>query len=303
MPFKKTTGLIFDIQRCSIHDGPGIRSLVFMKGCPLNCLWCSNPESQSPSQEVMVTSTKCIGCGKCIEVCPTGAAKKKNPLEAKWLCVVCGSCVEACPSTARQMIGQYMSLNEVMKEVEKDILFYQRSKGGVTVSGGEPLMQADFVRILLKSCQEKGIHAAIETCGFAKWKDFKKVLEYVDLVLYDIKHMDTQKHKELTGVGNELILQNAKKVAELGKKMIIRVPVIPDINDSLENMKSIAKFVRTLSGVTKIHLLSYHRLGESKYNRLGKKYALKEIKPLDKESLSEQKKIIESYNLRVQIGG
>jgi len=303
MPSKKTTGLIFNIQRYSIHDGPGIRSLVFMKGCPLNCLWCCNPESQSPSREIMVTSTKCIGCGKCIEVCPTKAAEKKNPLEAKRLCIVCGSCVEVCPSTARQMIGQYMSVNEVMKEVEKDILFYQRSKGGVTISGGEPLMQADFVRLLLKSCQEKGIHTAIETCGFTKWENLKRVLEYVDLVLYDIKHMDTQRHKELTGVGNELILQNAKKVATLKNHMIIRVPVIPHFNDSPENMKAIAELVRDLKGATQIHLLSYHRLGESKYNRLGKKYALKEIKPLDKESLSEQKKVIESYNLRVQIGG
>lgn len=303
MTCKKSKGLIFDIQRYSIHDGPGIRTLVFMKGCPLSCIWCCNPESQSPSQEIMVTPNKCIGCKRCIEVCPTGAAEKKDPVEAHQLCVVCGKCVKACPSTARQLAGRYMSLEEVMKEVEKDFPFYQRSGGGMTVTGGEPLMQADFVRMLLKSCQEKGIHTAIETCGYAEWEDFKNVLEYVDLTLYDIKYMNSEKHRELMGVGNELILQNAKKVAKLGKDMVIRVPVIPDCNDSLENMEAIAEFARTLEGVEEIHLLPYHRLGESKYDRLGKSYKLKGVKPLDKESLSKQKKIIESYQLKVQVGG
>lgn len=303
MTYKKSKGLIFDIQRYSIHDGPGIRTLVFMKGCPLSCIWCCNPESQSPSQEIMVTPNKCIGCKRCIEVCPTGAAEKKDPLEARELCVVCGSCVKACPSTARQLAGRYMSLEEVIEEVEKDFPFYQRSGGGMTVTGGEPLMQADFVRMLLKSCEEKGIHTAIETCGYAEWEDFKKVLEYVDLVLYDIKYMNNEKHRELIGVGNKLILQNAKKVAKLGKDMVIRVPVIPDCNDSLENMEAIAEFARTLEGVEEIHLLPYHRLGESKYDRLGKSYKLKGVKPLDKESLSKQKKIIESYQLKVQVGG
>lgn len=303
MTCKKSKGLIFDIQRYSIHDGPGIRTLVFMKGCPLSCIWCCNPESQSPSQEIMVTPNKCIGCKRCIEVCPTGAAEKKDPLEARELCIVCGSCVKACPSTARRLVGHYMSLEEVMKEVEKDFPFYQRSGGGMTVTGGEPLMQADFVRMLLKSCQEKGIHTAIETCGYAEWEDFKNMLEYVDLTLYDIKYMNNEKHRELMGVGNELILQNAKEVAKLGKDMVIRVPVIPDCNDSLENMEAIAEFARTLEGVEEIHLLPYHRLGESKYDRLGKSYKLKGVKPLDKESLSKQKKIIESYQLKVQVGG
>jgi len=300
---KELKGLVFNIQRYSIHDGPGIRTLVFMKGCPLSCLWCCNPESQSPSQEIMFTPIKCIGCGRCVEVCPTSAAEKKNPLDAHTLCVVCGRCVEVCPSTARQMVGRYMMIDEVIEEIEKDTLFYQRSGGGVTVTGGEPLIQADFVRMLLKICKKKGIHTAIETCGYARWEDFKKVLEYVDLVLYDIKHMDTQRHKELTGVGNELILQNAKKVAELGKNMIIRVPVVPNCNDSLKNMQAISEFARTLQGVEEIHLLPYHRLGESKYDRLGKNYKLKGVRPLDKESLSEHKKIIESYNLRVQVEG
>ena len=303
MTDKKSKGLIFDIQRYSIHDGPGIRTLIFMKGCPLSCLWCCNPESQSPSQETMFTPNKCIGCKRCIEVCPTGAAEKKDPVAAHQLCVVCGKCVKACPSTARQMVGRYVSSDEVVEEVEKDLLFYRRSGGGVTVTGGEPLMQADFVSMLLKRCREKGIHTALETCGYAKWEDFKKVLGYVDLTLYDIKYMNTERHRELIGVGNELILQNAKKVAGLGKDMVVRVAVIPDCNDSLENMEAIAEFARNLRRVEEIHLLPYHRLGESKYDRLGKSYKLKGVKPLDKESLSKQKKIIESYQLKVQVGG
>ncbi|MBC7189169.1 glycyl-radical enzyme activating protein [Candidatus Aerophobetes bacterium] len=299
---EKIKGLVFDIQRYSIHDGPGIRSLVFMKGCPLSCLWCSNPESQSSHQEIMFTPIKCIGCGRCIEVCPTGAAGKKNPLDAQSLCVVCGRCVEVCPSGARRIVGRYMTVDEVMKEVEKDLLFYFSSKGGVTVSGGEPLMQAEFVAMLLKKCREKGIHTAIETCGYGKWEDFEKILKYTDLVLYDIKHIDTQKHRELTGAGNELILENARKISNLNIEMIIRVPVIPGCNDSPENMKAIATLAKSLK-VKEVHLLPYHRLGESKYERLGRKYRLKGLSSLDKNDLSEHKKIIESYNLKVEIGG
>jgi len=299
---EKIKGLVFDIQRYSIHDGPGIRTLIFMKGCPLSCLWCCNPESQSPRQEIMFTPIKCIGCGRCIEVCPTGAAGKKNPLDAQSLCVVCSRCVEVCPSGARRTVGRYMTVDEVIKEVEKDLPFYFSSNGGVTVSGGEPLMQAEFVAMFLKKCREKGIHTAVETCGYGRWEDFEKILKYTDLVLYDIKHTDTQKHKELTGVGNELILENARKVSNLNIEMIIRVPVIPGCNDSPENMKATATLAKSLK-IKEVHLLPYHRLGESKYERLGRKYRLKGLSPLDKNDLSEHKKIIESYNLKVEIGG
>ena len=296
-------GVIFDIQRYSIHDGPGIRTLVFMKGCPLTCLWCCNPESQDLAQEIMVTPNKCIGCGHCVEVCLTGAAREKDPRVARPICTVCGRCIEACPSCARQIVGRSMTINEVIEEIQKDTLFYQNSGGGVTVTGGEPLMQADFVRELLKRSQQKGIHTAIETCGHAKWSDFKRVLQYLDLVLYDIKHMDTRRHKELTGVGNRLILQNARRIAESGKEMVIRVPIIPECDDSPENVRSIAEFARTLKGVKEIHLLPYHRLGESKYDRLGKTYQLGGIKSLDKESLAGPKEVIKSYRFEVYVGG
>jgi pyruvate formate lyase activating enzyme len=251
----------------------------------------------------MVTPSRSIGCHRCIEVCPTGAAEKENPQEARRLCIVCGRCVEVCPSGARRMVGKYMSVDEVVKEVERDIPFYYRSGGGVTITGGEPLMQADFVAELLKRCQEKGVHTALETCGYSEWGVLKKILQYVDLVLYDIKHLDADRHKELTGVGNELILQNATKAALISINMIIRVPVIPGHTDSQENTQAIAEFVRTLEGVKEIHLLPYHRLGESKYDRLGKIYEMKGVDTVNGDSLDDLKKLIESYHLKVQVGG
>ncbi len=296
---KQLKGLIFNIQRYSIYDGAGIRTLVFMKGCPLNCFWCSNPESQFPFQEVILEPSKCIGCGRCIEVCPTGAAKIKNQLETKKICINCGKCVEVCPSNARQMFGRYMNVKDIMKEVEKDLPFY-RGSGGVTVSGGEPLMQADFIKIFLKNCLRKGINTTIETCGYAKWEDFEKVLEYSSCVLYDIKHMDSQKHREITGVGNELILQNAKKIAALGKNMIIRVPIIPGYNDSFENIEAIARFANILR-IEEIHLLPYHRLGESKYYQLGRNYKLRGIRSPNKEFILKRKKIMELFNLKIRV--
>jgi len=297
-------GLVFNIQKYSIHDGPGIRTIVFLKGCPLRCLWCCNPESQSTFQEIIFNPIKCIGCGRCLEVCPTGAAElhlKKDNLGAKKLCTVCMKCVEVCPSAAREVIGNYMSLEEIMKEIENDSPFYQLS-GGVTVSGGEPLMQANFVSLLLKNCQEKAINTAVETAGYVKWENFKKVIQYVDLWLYDIKHMDNKKHKELTGVGNELILENISTIAALKKEIIIRVPIITGCQDSLEEVESIAEFARGLK-IKEVHLLPYHRLGESKYSQLGRNYKLKGTTPPTESTIFRLKEIVESYNLKVCVGG
>ena len=295
--------MIFDIQRYSIHDGPGIRTLIFMKGCPLRCLWCSNPESQFQKQEMMLSAVKCISCGKCIEVCPTGAAGEKNPAKAKKLCRNCGKCVEVCPSTARQMVGKNMAVAEVMEEIERDVRFYRRSSGGITVTGGEPLMQPEYVQALLKECNARDIDTAIETCGYSDEESLKKVIPYVDLVLYDIKHMDKEKHQEITGYGNAKILENARLIVEMHKDIIIRIPVIPGYNDSDENIENTAKFARTLNKVDEINLMPYHNFGESKYNSLGKHYQLEGIKSLERKALSHQKKILESYKLKVKIGG
>lgn len=298
-------GLVYNIQRYSIHDGPGIRTIVFLKGCPLRCIWCCNPESQFTSQEVIFNPMKCIGCGRCLEVCPTGTAElylKEDYFGAKRLCNNCGKCVEVCPSSARELIGNYMSLDEIMKEIENDIPFYRNSGGGVTLSGGEPLIQASFVSLLLKKCQEKGINTAVETAGYVKWENFKKVIQYVDIWLYDIKHLNNKKHKELTGVGNELILENISKIAALKKEIIIRVPIISDCQDSLEEVESIAEFARSLK-IKEVHLLPYHRLGESKYSQLGRNYKLKGITPPTESSIFRLKEIVELYNLKVYVGG
>jgi len=246
---------------------------------------------------------KCIGCGRCVQVCPTGAAQKKDISDAKELCENCGNCVKVCPSIARQMMGKYMGVEEVLEEVKKDTRFYRRSGGGITITGGEPLRQDDFVANLLKRCKQIGIHTAIETCGYSRAESLEKVLKYVDLVLFDLKHMDSRRHKELTGVGNELILQNATIIAKTGKKIVFRVPVIPGYNDDEKNIKEIAAFVSGLNNAGEVHLIPYHRLGESKYTSLGRKYPLTHVKTLDKDCLQVQNKIIEEYNLKVQLGG
>lgn len=301
----KLNGLVFNIQKFSIHDGPGIRTIVFLKGCPLGCLWCSNPESQSTSQEIIFNPIKCIGCGRCLEVCPTGAAElhlKKDNSGAKKLCTVCKKCVEACPSAAREVVGIYMRLEDTMKEIENDIPFYQLSGGGVTLSGGEPLMQANFVSLLLKNCQEKGINTAVETAGYVEWESLKRVIQYVDLWLFDVKHMNSKKHKELTGVGNELILENISKLVALKKEIIIRVPIVTGCQDSLEEVESIAEFAKSLK-IKEVHLLPYHSFGESKYRQLGKNYKLKGTTPPTESTIFRLKDIIESYNLKVCVGG
>ena len=296
-------GLIFDIQRYSIHDGPGIRTLVFMKGCPLRCLWCSNPESQSDSSEMIVYPSKCIGCDRCVEVCPTGAAQEQDIGAAKQLCQNCGACVDVCPSTARQMAGRIVSVEEVLAEVKKDTPFYRRSSGGVTISGGEPLMQDEFVAQLLKRCRAAGIHTAIETCGFSGPERLRKVLQHVDLVLFDLKHMHPTRHRELTGVGNEVILENATIAARGGTRTIFRVPIIPGYNDDEENIERIAVFVSGLNPTGEVHLIPYHRLGASKHAALGRAYPLADVQAVERDSLRVPGRIIEGFGLKVQLGG
>jgi pyruvate formate lyase activating enzyme len=292
-------GLIFNIQRFSIHDGPGIRTLIFMKGCNLKCIWCCNPESQSTKKEIMVSKDRCIGCGSCISVCPTGAVedfKKRNS------CILCEKCIQVCPTLAREVMGISISIEEIMEEILKDSNFYYRSGGGITVTGGEPLMQPKFVSNLLEKCKEYGINTAIETCGYAQWDIFKTILEYVDLILFDIKHMNSKKHKQYTGVGNEMILQNLSNLAKFEKKIVIRVPVIPGYNDSIKNMNEISSFAKRLK-IKEIHLLPYHGLGENKYKRLKKNYRLEGIKSLSKDSIFTQKEVFLKNSFIVKIGG
>lgn len=298
----KHKGLIFDIQKFSIHDGPGIRTTVFMKGCSLSCKWCSNPESINPNREIMTYDVRCIGCGKCVEACPVGAiVLTENGREITWdECDNCLECARVCPSKAIECVGAYMDVDEVVKKVEDDRIFYENSNGGMTVSGGEPLVQSEFVSELLKKCSEKGIHTALDTTGNASWEKVEDVLEYVDLVLMDIKHTDTERHREGTGAGNELILENAEKIAARARTWI-RIPLIPGYNDSESNIRRVAEFASDI-GAEKVSLLAYHELGSSKYPKLGRVYTMKDTNPPDEEEVERVREIIESYGLTTEVG-
>lgn len=291
-------GTIFDIQRYSIHDGPGIRTTVFLKGCPLKCLWCSNPESQSNHPEIMLDHSRCTHCGRCLEVCPHKAIKRWNE-EIKFLrniCQGCGKCVPVCPSKARQLVGRQEEVEAVFKEVEKDGLFYKNSGGGVTLSGGEPMSQPDFVRALFKKCKENGIHTVLDTSGYTQLENWDQVLDYVDMILFDLKQMETAKHKEYTGVGNKLILASAKKLASSGIPIIIRIPLIPGYTDSRKNMEGCAHFVKEI-GVNRIELLPFHCLCISKYNRLDKEWKLNGVSPPSKAFMEKARDIFNHSDL------
>lgn len=264
-------GMIFNIQRYSIHDGPGIRSTVFLKGCPLTCFWCQNPESQEMKAEILLDKGKCASCGQCVNSCPAGA-NVLTPDRVKIIrdkCMGCGECVSVCPNEARRLVGAYMTVDEVMEEIVRDRIFYENSGGGVTLSGGEPLMQADFALQLLRRCKEEDLHTVLDTCGYASWKTMQKLLEYTDLVLYDIKCLDATKHSKATGKSNELIIENAKMIAR-SKEMWVRVPLVPGFNDSEKEVRAIVSFIKKELGSPKIDLHCYNKLGEGKYDRLDK---------------------------------
>jgi len=303
-PKTEIVGCVFNIERFAIRDGPGIRTTVFLKGCPLRCLWCANPESMSAAPQLFYLENLCTRCYRCVEACPNKATTKAPDGAIKIdrsLCKACGKCVEACPNKAREISGKLMTVEEVLEEVKKDALFYQNSGGGVTFSGGEPTHQPEFLWYLLKGSQESGIHTALDTSGFVKPEILKRVLEHTNLVLYDIKHMDPAKHKEFTGVDNRLILENARMIATMGKPMIIRVPLIPGRNDSKENIKALAEFMLSL-GLKRVDLLPYHSLGKIKYQRLGMEYKLSDLKPFAEGEVAKIKADLESYGLQVGVG-
>ncbi len=319
-------GLVFDIQRFSLHDGHGIRTLVFMKGCPLRCAWCSNPESQSARPEIMFFEDRCLDCGRCLEACPEGEALREGwplasgagPLSAR-ACRGCGRCVEVCYAEARQLVGRWMSVQAVLDVVLRDRVFYEESGGGVTVGGGEPTFQAGFVAELLKRCRESGLHTALETCGYAPWEKLARILEQVDQLLLDIKHMDGTRHLEMTGVDNGRILDNARLASRAmaaraaaartgaaggGGEMVVRVPLIPGFNDGAENLHRLGRFVRDeLAGVRRVDLLPYHSTGESKSLRLGRGYAMGGAEPQSPEQVGAAREVLRSYGLDVQITG
>lgn len=298
-------GSIFNIQRYSVQDGPGIRSTVFFKGCPLRCLWCSNPESQVASKEIIHRNSRCTRCCRCLGICPYQAVFLNNGgirIE-RGLCDNCGQCVDVCDPQAIETAGREVTVEEVLEEVKKDSLFYRNSNGGVTISGGEPTFQPDFAQALLEECQRAGMHTTVDTCGYTSPGVMKKVLAYADLVLLDLKHMDDAMHRQITGVSNELILNNARMIVDLGVPMMVRIPVIPGINDSKENIGATARFVVSLERVTRVDLLPYHRLGVAKYEGLDREYALVSLVSPPTEHVQELRELVRSYGLDCEIGG
>jgi pyruvate formate lyase activating enzyme len=298
-------GIVFDIERFAIHDGPGIRTTVFLKGCPLRCQWCHNPEGQSPERELVIHGNRCIGCRACVEVCPGGAISFCGALPAtdRRVCTACGTCVEACYAGARELAGQEMTVGEVLAEVARDIPFYDQSGGGVTFSGGEPLYQFEFLRSLLMACGDAGISAAVDTCGLCTWEQLEAIAEYAELFLYDLKVIEDDTHRELTGGSNELILRNLRWLSQAGHTIILRVPVIPGVNDDAESVRQIGAFAAELPAVQRVDLLPYHATAEEKYKRLGKTYRLLGVAVPSAQQMAELAEIVRGFGLPVRIGG
>jgi pyruvate formate lyase activating enzyme len=292
--------VVSNIQGYSIHDGPGIRTVVFLKGCVLNCLWCSNPECISSKPEVGFIKNLCKSCGNCAAVCQQGALtfEGQHPRIDRKKCIGCGDCALACKYNALVSYGMKMSLQEVLEAIKRDKVFYDASGGGVTVSGGEPLLQAEFVRALFDECHKIAIHTCIETSGCVDSSTFLSVLPATDYVLFDIKHLNPDKHLQFTGQSNIKILANAKLLAESGVEYLFRMPLIPGVNDDLQNIKETADFLKSLgNNANRIELMPYHRLGESKYDALNRQYAFRGVSPFKPEKVESVKQIFEANGI------
>jgi pyruvate formate lyase activating enzyme len=299
-------GVIFDVKRYALEDGPGIRTTIFFKGCPLRCAWCHNPESWQGGREISFRAEKCIGCGRCVEACPNGAISIENKTAinrktGSGKCRLCGACAAQCPTGARKVVGWQVNCENITEQVEKDVIFYEQSGGGVTFSGGEPMMQQPFLCGLLSWCKSRRIHTAVDTSCYCKPEALEEVSEFTDLFLCDVKHTDAEAHKRLTGVDNAIILENIKRLSEWGKKIIIRMPVIAGLNDGEKNIDATGRFAAALSSLVRIDILPYHRGGLAKSERL-----VKEQAKFDSPSDEQMKSIadrIRKYGIEVKIGG
>lgn len=287
-------GLVFNIQRFSVHDGPGLRTTVFLKGCPARCPWCHNPESQVHAPELLTFPERCIDCGTCRQVCPHGT----NVTE----CTACGTCADACPAGAREIAGRLMEVREVMEIVARDRAFYDESGGGVTFSGGEPLAQPGFLRALVAAAREAGLRTAVDTCGFASRDLLLELARSVDLFLYDLKLLDPKRHQELVGVPLAPILSNLHALADTGARIWLRVPIVPSFTDTEEDLEAIARLASSLATVRRVSLLPYHAIGAGKFKRLRKTYDLERLVPPSGDRMKELAGIFRARGLDVRIG-
>ncbi len=300
---ESVTGRIFNIQRFSIHDGPGIRTTAFLKGCSLGCQWCHNPESISPQPELVFFPHKCIGCQRCFEACPTGALALEDGqrLYRPERCRLCGRCAEACYAEALVMEGQEITAEDVVAEIRKDKPFYDNSDGGATASGGEPLVQPDFTAAIFRRCHDHGIHTCLDTAAHVPWSAFETVLPHTDLVLLDLKLMDPERHKAATGADNARVLANARRLGHAAVPLVVRVPIIPGCTDDEANVAAIADFLSELPTVQRVELLPYHRFAESKYDRLGRPYRLKGTQPPPAARLEALADLMRQRSLQVNV--
>ncbi len=295
--------LVTDIQRFSLSDGEGIRTTVFLKGCNMKCAWCHNPETISSHPELMFYRTKCIGCGKCFEVCPTGAHQLVHGEHVinREACISCGKCTEVCYAEALATCGKEMTVEEIVKEVVQDKKYYDNSGGGVTISGGEVLCNLDFSRELAIECNKAGIAVAIETNLSFPFEKIKPLLTELSMVMCDIKLFDDGKHKEYTGISNKTILENVRKLDELSIPFIVRTPLIPGVTDSRENISAIAEYLRSLKNLVRYELLNFNPLGEAKYRGLDRDNSFESVRPLQEDSLEALRRIVESHGVSVKI--
>lgn len=306
MSISSITGAIFAIKRYGLHDGPDLRVTVFLKGCPLSCLWCHNPEGMRFGTEIHTQPSKCVGCGDCVPACPKNALRvgqAKIIVRDPLTCTACGTCAEVCPALAQEAVGQTRSVTAVVAEIAKDAPFFEGTQGGVTFSGGEPLAQPEFLEALLRACGRHGWHRAVDTSGQAPWDVLARVAPLTELFLFDLKHMDAAQHRRATGVDNSLILDNALRLARLGATIQFRLPLIPGINDDDSNIEATGRFAATLPGVVGIDLLPYHATAKGKYTKLGLPYPGDAIPPSEPDQVSRAAQLLQTCGLSVRIGG